>query len=369
MSLVNCLTLTPNNPHQGKLLNPGYLRDRIVLTPSEYTNIISFIRKIIFQEKKELKLGKKVYLGSSSNLPRHKVKEYFNDNNTKKTSRIEQADTVILDKVGIEKLLHFLTPDTTNNYHDGLFLGKIYIADTPYNKQNLLPITLNYTHYGYKLEDLVSDSSTPFYIIAPSNINVISPDLKPYLDILNSQDLYVSNSWSANREILNIYEAIVTLNKNPNINVVFDEDILTLINSDGLDLDPDYLSTLDSMFESKDQENINLALEMLSNVNIEKHSLTLALFLNRHMDKFYSGSGLNINQNRSFKSFIKYFDSKKVQFKSNWKVFSASLLKKYQDDPKSIKIINSFIIQNINNSLNGFLEIENCTIKLKQKYD
>lgn len=87
------------------------------------------------------------------------------------------------------------------------------------------------------------------------------------------------------------------------------------------------------------------------------------------MDKFYSGSGLNINQNRSFKSFIKYFDSKKVQFKSNWKVFSASLLKKYQDDPESVKIINSFIVQNINNSLNGFLEIENCIVKLKQKYD
>ena len=376
MNLINCLVLTQNTPNhvhtqqQNKYLSPGYLRDRIILTPEEHTNLIFFIKKIISQEKKELKLGKKVYLGSSSNLPRHKVKEYFNNNNTKKTSRFEQADSIIIDKGNIEKLLTYLIP-SDRNYDINLY--KTYITKDYKDKQNLLPTIIPYTHYGYKLEDLISDSITPFYILTLPNKNPIPPYLKSYLDNLTSQDLYVGNGWGINREILNIYEAVVTLYKNPRINIVFDEDILPLINIDGLDLDPDYLSTLDSMFESKNQENINLALEMLSNVDLEKHTLTLALFLNRHMDKFFKGSGLNINQNRSFKSFIKYFEAKKIGFRSNWKKFSVDLLTQYKNDPQSTELINAFILQNINKSLktvgyevlSNHIKIESCTIKLK----
>jgi hypothetical protein len=145
------------------------------------------------------------------------------------------------------------------------------------------------------------------------------------------------------------------------------------MNNDGIDLDADYMSYLDNMFESKDQDNINLALEMLSNVDLEKHALTLALFLNKHMDKFFKGSGLNINQNRSFKSFIKYFEAKKINFRGNWKKFSADLLMYYKNDPQSTEIINRFIIQNINNYLKTVgqaiipnpIEIKDCTIRLK----
>jgi hypothetical protein len=376
MNLINCLALTQNTPNhvhtqqQNKYLSPGYLRDRIILTPEEHTNLIFFIKKIISQEKKELKLGKKVYLGSSSNLPRHKVKEYFNNNNTKKTSRFEQADSIIIDKGNIEKLLTHLIP-SDRNYDIDLY--KTYITKDYKDKQNLLPTIIPYTHYEYKLEDLISDSITPFYILTLPNKNPIPPYLKSYLDNLTSQDLYVGNGWSINREVLNIYEAVVTLYKNPRINIVFDEDILPLINNDGIELDADYLSTLDSMFESKNQENINLALEMLSNVDLEKYTLTLALFLNKHMDKFFKGSGLNINQNRSFKSFIKYFEAKKIGFRSNWKKFSVDLLTQYKNDPQSIELINTFILQNINNYLKTVgqavipnpIEIKDCTIRLK----
>ena len=50
------------------------------------------------------------------------------------------------------------------------------------------------------------------------------------------------------------------------INILFDEDFLTDLNADGIELDNDYLATLSSMFESREQANINLALEMLSNI-------------------------------------------------------------------------------------------------------
>jgi hypothetical protein len=370
MSLINCVTFTPNSRiyTQGQYLSNNKYRERIVLTPQEYSDTLSFIRKILSQ-KSEIKFGKKVYLGSSSSLPRHKVKEYFTSNNTKKTSRIEQADTVIIDKGSVEMLREFLTLSDRNI---SIKLYKTYIADDVENKQKLTQITAKF--YGDKISPLILIHKTdiPFYIVTLANSTIL-PELHPYLKNLKLQDLYITDSWSKNVEAINTYKTVEALIKNPHINILFDEDVLPIINSDGFDLDPAYLDTLDSMFESKTQENIDLALEMLSNVDLEKHALTLALFLNKHMDKFFKGSGLNVYQNRSFKSFIKYFDSKKIPFRSNWKEFSVGLLREYKNDPEKIEIINNFILRNINNflrtvgekKLSSWIEIESVNIKLK----
>lgn len=364
MSLIYCVTFEPYNStfNPGKHLSINKEINRIVLTPEEFTKIHVFIRDIL-SKKSEVKLGKKVYLGTASNLPRHRVKEYFNNNNIKKTSRIEQADTVIIDRNSINDLHKYISLD--NNFK--IIKYSTYIITDPERKKEINSISN--VNYGYGIP---KSPSTPYYILFNEK-TLPSPTLQLYLKNLKSQTLYITNSWSNDVDIKNTYKIIESLYKNPHINILFDEDILPIINSDGFDLDPAYLDTLDSMFESKTQENIDLALEMLSNVDLEKHALTLALFLNKHMDKFFKGSNLNIHQNRSFKSFIKYFDSKKIPFRSNWKEFSASLLREYKNNPEKIEIINNFILQNINNflrtvgekKLSNWIEIENCNIKLK----
>jgi len=382
MSLVSCALLTPgaSSQHHSQY-TPGtsaqppqqyfHISEHkryIILTPEEHSSLLSFVQSIL-SKKTELKFGKKVYLGSLSNLPRHKVKEYFTQNNTQKTSRIEQADSLIIDRGSIEKFRDFLTISERN--YD-LSLYQTYIIESIEDKQKLSPVISTYTN-RFNNHDYVSTPNCPFYILTGGKKNPLSSQLSSYLKNLTPQDLYTtSNYWNNNPEIA-VYEVIEILRKNPNINILFDEDILPLINNDGIELDPDYMSYLDNMFESKDQENINLALEMLSNVDLEKHSLALALFLNKHMGKFFKGSGLYINQNRSFKSFIKYFEAKKINFTENWKKFSSDLLIYYKNDPQSIEIINSFIIQNINIYLKTIghvivshpIEIQDCTIRLK----
>jgi len=364
MSLINCATFEPYNStfNPGKHLSINKEINRIILTPEEFTKIHVFIRDIL-SKKSEVKLGKKVYLGTASNLPRHRVKEYFNNNNIKKTSRIEQADTVIINRNSINDLHKYIKLD--NNHKINKYTA--YIITDPVKKGEINSIC--HTSYGYGIP---KSPSTPYYILFNEK-TLPSPTLQLYLKNLESQTLYITNSWSNDIDIKNTYKIIEFLSKNPSINIIFDEDILPIINDNGFDLDPEYLDTLDGMFESKTQENIDLALEMLSNVDLEKHALTLALFLNKHMGKFIKGSGLNIHQNRSFKSFIKYFDSKGISFRSNWKEFSVGLLKEYKNDPKKIEIINNFILQNINSflrtigekKLSNWIEIENVNIKLK----
>jgi hypothetical protein len=129
---------------------------------------------------------------------------------------------------------------------------------------------------------------------------------------------------------------------------LFDEDFILNLNSDGIELDNDYLVTLNNMFESKEQDNINLALEMLSNVNIEKHYFTMALLLNKYQNLFSWGSGLSMSQNKSFKSIEKFLKNKGINYQADWRTFNAALYKNSQNDPEKIEIITRSILENLN---------------------
>jgi len=366
MSVINSTVFHPyrSSYHPHVSLSLGRSKARIVLTPKEHQKIISFLKNAL-STSHEIKFGKKAYLGSSSNLPRHKVKEYFTNNKIHKTSRLEQANTIIISKNSIQELYTYLKNSKENDYF--MPYDKVYTINDNNDKKYLLTIC-NSSYIS------PPSSNLSWYIaINPNNQPQVSSELDRFLSKYQSQTLYLDVNYSKNSTIIDTYKVIWDLLKYPNINIIFDEDILPIFNQNGLEFNQDYITTLDSMFESEDQENINLALEMLSNIDLEKYSLALAMFLNKHAGIFYKGSGLNIYQNRSFKSFIKYFDSKNINFRSHWKKFTVGLLQEYKDDPQSIEIIHNFIIQNINTYLkssndikaSNWIKIENCTIKLK----
>jgi hypothetical protein len=92
---------------------------------------------------------------------------------------------------------------------------------------------------------------------------------------------------------------------NPHGNIIWDDNILETLNSDGIDLDDDYVSTLDSMFSSREPDNIRLAIEMMSNVNLNKYGLTIALLLNKHSSNMNWGNGNTGSQ--AYKTLDRYF--------------------------------------------------------------
>jgi len=366
MSLISNLILTPSSNNFHSVL-PTKVRERIVLTRDEYSIFVSFLKKLQNQTS-DIKFGKKIYAGKSSDLPRHKIKEHFDKNGLHKTSRLEQADTVIISKTNINSILEFFSP--INSYYS----LKPYNVYSILDPKTQLSLVSSITHNSPTYINLIKNSSLPIYV-ALTKDQSLSQNSALHRLVLNTKPemRYMDLVYNSNTSINDIYKLIEYVINNPKVNVIFDEDLLLLLNNDGIELNQEYLNSLDAMFESVDQENINLALEMLSNIDLEKHSLVLAMFLNKHIDKFYRGSGLNINQNRSFKSFIKYFDSRGINFRLGWKKFSTQLLLEYKNDPKSIEIIHGFILQNINQylksssneKLSNWIEIENCIIKLK----
>jgi hypothetical protein len=369
MGVIKAHTFEPYIPssydkpeHRNSFLHHSYNHTNegdIYFTKKESKDYETLINSILNQ-KVDTTLTGKIYLGKLSNLPRHKIKDYFKENNVNKTSRLDQSDTIILNK---EHLIQFNKMFKSDTSWYRLKPCKVYKFDS---KQDKTYIESNSKSY----HNPELNFNNPFIIlIKEENKNKVTPKLVNFLQGKESEELLYKSLYRE-KNMVEVHNYLEYILKNPNVKVIFDENIMDPLNQDGFELDEEYLTTLDGMFESKSQDNINLALEMLSNVNIEKNSLTIALFLNKHRKKFAWGSGLSITQNNSFKSTLKYFNSKNINFESDWRAFSTNLYKLHKGNPENVAIIKDFIQQNINQYLkefnpNNFMEIELGSLAFK----
>jgi hypothetical protein len=343
-----------HNNHYG---NEG----NIFFTKEEYKKYEDLVNSLLNQ-KVDTTLNGKVYLGKLSSLPRHKIKDYFKENNVNKTSRLDQSDTIILNR---EHLNEFNKIFGSSASWYKLKSCKVYKFDSSEDKDFIVKYAKSWYNTTFNLESQFS------IVITDENKNKLTPKLTNFLQGRESEDLFYKSLYR-DKNLVEVHNHLEHVIKNPNVKVIFDESIMDPLNEDGFELDEEYLTTLDGMFESKSQDNINLALEMLSNVNIEKNSLTIALFLNKHKNIFSWGSGLSVTKNNSFKSTLKYFKSKNINFESDWRTFSTNLLKLHKDNPKNVDIIKDFTLQNINMYLKqfssdgkGFIELTSFNLALR----
>jgi hypothetical protein len=310
-------------------------------TPEEYRFFQNKIQNLMSQSSLS-SLGKRVYLGRLSSLPRHRIKGYFKSNGIEKTSKLTYADSIVMNK---EHIIEFnKNMDSSKRWGGFNEMTKYYIKT---EDELRLVFKNSATQSSTEMEAI-----TKFRNGKKASI-IVSKDSIPVSSVLNSlshSDMFVKQLYREANTI-ELIEYLELLKKYPNIQVVYDEDLLKPLNKDGIKLDEDYLKTLNSMFESKNQDNINLALEMLSNVSIEDNSLTIALFLNKHYPLFSWGSGLTIKNNISFKSILKYLKSQKINYEQDWRLFSTALYKIHKNNPESVIIIKDFVKQNLNTYL------------------
>jgi hypothetical protein len=333
----------------------------IFFTKEEYKKYKDLVNSLLNQ-KVDTTLTGKIYLGKLSSLPRHKIKDYFKENKVSKTSRLDQSDTIILNK---EHLVEFNKMFESASSWYRLKPCKVYRFDSEHDKEYIENHSKSYYNQKINFDDLF------IVLIRKDNKNKVTPKLVNFLQGKKSEDLFYKSLYRE-KNLVEVHNYLEYILKNPNVKIIFDENIMDPLNEDGFELDEEYLTTLDGMFESKSQDNINLALEMLSNVNIEKNSLTIALFLNKHKSKFSWGTGLSITKNNSFKSTLKYFKSKDINLDADWRSFSANLYKLHKDNPKNLDIIKDFTLQNINMYLKqfssdgkGFIELTSFDLALR----
>ena len=337
------------NVHQQNVnISPSsYDTDKIlILTEQEKNNYINQCTSLLNQSK-TINFGKMIHTDNLCNVPRFKLKEFFHQNNLKRTSRREQCDTIILDKNNLTDILYFF--NKINN--------KAYIINKFDNHD--LSVTLNYffdkqwkNHYRkIAIRDTISRiNQNNTFIIVDEEIYNTKYYIKEFRKIIESSEatLFYYDDLYRNKNIEETIKLLDFLQTHPNTQIIYDEYLLELLNSDGIELDNDYLDTIENMFKSNQEDNIKLAIEMLSNVNLQKDSLTIALLLNKYQHVFTHGSKITPSSMNSFKSIDKYYKSCGIIWKSDWRIFANSLYKSYSNNPEQKQIIESFILKNIN---------------------
>jgi len=320
--------------------------------------------KTILNNKGNSKIGKTLYVGKGSNVPRHKVKAFIEENKIKKTSIIEKSDTVFFDKKVINDVYKWFNQ-----------CKEVKVAIVPFTKELLNVIkTINslttQTNYLKQYTEFFNNKSN--MVIYYNEYSSYPQEFKQALGNLDWVDYHEQNTYRT-KNIEDVFDVLMSYFKNPHGNIIWDDTILETFNSDGIDLDDDYISTLDSMFASRESDNIRLAIEMMSNVNLNKFGLTIALLLNKYKDAMNWGNGNTGSQ--AYKTLDRYFTNKGINWKYDFRTFSAGLYKNYSHNEEAKKTIEHFVLGNINNYLNeigyriagGYLQIDSFTISLHSK--
>jgi hypothetical protein len=364
MKIENCITPRYSNNHP----RPSYFysgwgsKDKSFYDKETLEDYKSKINAIL-NNSGNGELGKVLYVGKGSNVPRHKVKIFVEENKIRKTSIIEHSDTVFFDK------------NIINDVYKWLKCKEVKVAIVPFTQELLNSIRMinnvaGQANYLKFYTDSFNKKSN--LVIYYDEYNNYPLDFKQALGNLDWKDLYEQDAYRT-KNIQDIFNTLLYYFKNPHGNIIWDDTILEKFNSDGIDLDDDYISTLDSMFSSGEPDNVRLAIEMMSNVNLEKSGLTIALLLNKHKNAMNWGNGNTGSQ--AYKTLDRYFKNKGINWKYDFRVFSAGLYKNYSHNEEAKKTIEYFVLGNINDYLSengfrldgGYLQIDNFKVSLHSK--
>ena len=349
--LENYLRMDLNGSYLTPYISNGY-GNKNYYSESEYEEIHKKVDSIYLNDGKGYLVGS-IYVGKGSNIPRHKIKEFFKENNLKKTSLIESSDTVVFDKQAIKSLKDWFNMN----------IEDVYIVPFTQELYDLLKEEIKSYEKSYSNQSWLKNKVKEFYTSLEKNFNLgnkvvidsdinnnnnLNKNLKLLFKNIKPQKSYTQYSYRT-KNISELWETVQYYLTNPHGNIIWDDVLLDSLNSDGLDMDDNYIDVLYNMFDSKEPENIQLALEMLSNVNLEKYGLTVALLLNKYKMTFEWGNGNTGGQ--ALKTLSLYFKNKGIEWKKDYRTFSTGLFNFYKNDEESTKIIKKFFIDSLNNYL------------------
>lgn len=359
MNFININTSIIRLSHGNIIVNPRY--DFLMFDDiHQIDNVINSII-LLKSNKNNAVTGKNIYAGKCSNIPRHKLKEFIENNKLKKTSVIQYADTVLLDELNLSNTINFLKnlKHSTYGVDKTVYDLSEHISDPKLHKF-LSEFRLSYS--SEKLETFFSPADG--YLFFDDNNGNIGREFQNYLSKVPSRRVKFDDLYR-NSVILEVLKLITFLDSNPK-NIVYDHNLLESINSDGLELNDEYISTIDDMFNSRNESDIQLAVEMLNNVNLEKHSIQVAFILNKHQQKFSWGSG----NKSALKNLEKYFKNKKINWRGDWRLFAESVQASIDPSGDVDQIVEKFVLDHINSILtrgghmkSKFFKIDNLNIK------
>ena len=280
----------------------------------------------------------RVYFTKSSSIPRYKLKEFLDSTKLKlnKTNRIDMADTYVISINAYIDNIYSRSSGVYNKYYE-VPLEQVW----PYTKANFKKEATN-----KNITTVLIDEHRRDDIIKHFNI-----DQYPLIKILA-----VGNAWGDSK-VNDLVESFVYLaNKTTPYKLVLDETLIETCN-EGMIIDEEIYQNLRNMLHGNNKDNINLAMEIMSNSDFTKSQLYILLLLNEFGTKFRS-----VTKTTNYQSLLNYFTAHAHSaLYSSWDQFAGKMMYKFckTDDEKDI--VKRYIIE----CFNRFLKSNNTKLKIE----
>lgn len=276
---------------------------------SSANDISSVINNLLNRvQPPKVDFSKKPYITKWCKIPRYKVDEFTQANGIKRVWDFRDSNYVVLSKEELKKTTMF-------EYRSEMFNGFTYVMTIDNFKK----------HFPNETNDLKYHLDK-VYIISEIEFKQLEPDC---INIGKSANI------GGNLGRIGIIDIIKEYINNPGkFEIIFDHEFITEVNSEGLELGEEELENIKYMLNTKNVDNMNLAVEMLANINLDKHVIDLACLFNRFHWNFYRNSG--VTKNQAFQILKSFLKSHNIEYTQKWRVFIPSLVKKFPDQKVKI---------------------------------
>ena len=276
-----------------------------------------------------------VYVATTCKIPRDKMKAYFQENNLKKTTRTYLADTVLVDLESLDKVIGRLSKQY--NWNKGIMVSS---EDVIKNKHlfKITHTTQNSWNEGYfKTHDQVLKGQHDVFIRCPYD-----EDSSHLQSLFPEAELVETLSYPTG-DLLKILELLTFLKSHPHVTVVFDTALNENMTNDGIELEEDIEQQIAQMLKSQDINDTKMAIEIMSNFDLEKSLFRIANIMNQYRSRFVGKQSMLAKT--SYKQIDTYIRSKGINWMSDRDNFLDDMFKLYNTDEKAYPVLKNYIQQ------------------------
>lgn len=275
-----------------------------------------------------------VYVATTCKIPRDKMKAYFQENNLKKTTRTYLADTILVDLESLDKVIRKLS--NQYNWNKGFMVSSKDVM----NNKHLFTIshtTKNSWNEGYfRIHDQVLKGQHDVFIRCSDNDS-------SYLQSLFPEAESVEILSYPTGDLLKTLELLTFLKSHPNVTVVFDTVVNENMTNDGIELEADIEEQIVQMLKSQDINDTKMAIEIMSNFDLEKSLFRIANIMNNYRSRFVGKQSMLAKT--SYKQIDTYIRSKGINWMDDRDNFLDDMFKLYSKDEKVYPVLKNYIQQ------------------------
>jgi hypothetical protein len=298
---------------------------------TNFTPLVELAKELL--KDKSQKPHGNVYTVTTCKIPRNKMKAYFQENNLKKTTRTYLADTILMDLESLDKVLRIFSKQ--HSWTKGFMIPSEDVV------KNSHLFTIEHTmqnswNEGYfKTHDQVLKGKHDVFVRAYDDkttqiVQSSFPEAEE-IEILS----YPTG------DVLKTLELLTFLKSHPNVTVVFDTVINESMTNDGIEMDEEIEQQLIQMLKSKDINDTKMAIEIMSNFDLEKSLFRIANMMNIYKHRFMGKQSMLAKT--SYKQIDTYIRSKGIGWTNDRNLFLSSLFDLYKNDEKVAPLLKNYI--------------------------